>query len=65
MDSSNKSSYYTVLGKDILKSLGLNLNFSKQFIKGVYRPFEGSIVRMVDLGTYEFKYLNAGKITPK
>ena len=43
----------------------MNLKFSDQVIKSDARVFKGYITPMVDLGTYEFKYLNTRKITPE
>ena len=53
-----------VLGRDILTALGLNLKFSDHVIKVNGGPFKGSTIPMFDLGTYEFKDLNTGNITP-
>ena len=65
LEESAKGRYYIILGIYILKSLGLNLKVCDHFIKAYYGTFKGSTAPMVDLGTYEFKILNTGKITPK
>ena len=52
VDESDKGRCYTILGRDILTALGLNLEFSKYFIKEYYGPLKGSMAPMVDLGTY-------------
>ena len=54
-----------ILGRDILKSLGLNINFSDDVIEANNGTFKQWTVHMVDLITYEFKDLNTGKITPE
>ena len=54
-----------ILGRDISTALGLNLEFSDHVIEAYDGPLKGSTSLMVDLGTYEFKYLNTGKLEPK
>ena len=54
-----------ILGLDLLTELGLNLKFSEHVIEGDYGTFKGYTNPMVNLGTYIFKYLNTGKITPE
>ena len=51
-----------ILGRDILTSLVLNLIFSEHVIKTYYDPLTGSPAPMVDLGAYECKILNTGKL---
>ena len=41
--------------------LELNLNY---LIEAEDLTFKGSTAPVVDMGTYEYKYLNTGKITP-
>ena len=53
-----------ILGWDLLTELGLNLKFSEHVIEVYYGHFNESTTPMVDLGTYIFKDLNTGKITP-
>ena len=65
MDDCTNGMYGMFLGKDILTSLELNLKFYKHIIREYYEPLKGSPSLMVDLGAYEFKDLNTGKITPK
>ena len=65
VNDSYKGRYYMILVQDILTELGLNLKFSDHFIKVDYGNFKGSTTLMVYLGTYEFKILNTGEITPK
>ena len=62
MDDSAKGRYTMILGRDILKLLGLNLKFSKHIIKSDDGPLKGSSLTIVDLGTYEFKISNTGKL---
>ena len=64
VDDSAKGIYDMVLGRDLLTALGLNLKCSDQVIEADDGPFKGLMAPMVDLGTYEFTYLNTGKITP-
>ena len=65
VDDSAKGIYDMILGRDILTELVLNIKFSEHIIEANYGPFKGSTTPMVDLGTYMFKYLNKGKITPE
>ena len=64
VDESSKVRYDTILGRDILTALGLNLKFSYHAIESDDEIFIGSTASMVEMGVYEFKYLNKGKITP-
>ena len=64
VDDSDKGSYNMILGLDLLTELGLNLKFSEHVIEAGDGPFNGSTTPMVDLGTYIFKDLNTGEITP-
>ena len=63
-DYSAKRRYDIILGRDILTELGLNIKFSGHVIEAYYRTFKESRAPMVDLGTYKFKYLDTGEITP-
>ena len=54
-----------ILGRDLLLELWLNLKLSEHVIESYDGPFDGSTTFMVDLGTYIFKYLNTGQITPE
>ena len=65
MDESAKGRYNMIMGRDILKSLGFNLKLSEHIIESYNEPLKVSIALMVYLGTYKFKYLNIGKITPE
>ena len=65
VDDSGRGRYGMVLGQDLLTELGLNLKFSEHVIEADDGTFKGSTTPMVDLGTYIFKYLNTGKITPE
>ena len=65
MDDSAKDRYDMILGQDLLTQLGLNIEFSEHFIKSDDGHFNRSTTPMVDLGTYIFKILNTGKITPE
>ena len=53
-----------ISGIYLLTELGLNLELSDYVIKADDGSFKGSTSPMVDLGTYGFKNLNTGKITP-
>ena len=53
VDDSDKGRCYMILGRDILTALGLNLKFSKYFIKEYYGPLKGLMAPMVDLDKYE------------
>ena len=59
-----KGWYGMILGRDLLTALGLNLKLSEHVTKSDYGPFKGSSAPMLDLVTYEFKYLNTGKLHP-
>ena len=63
VDYSAKGRYDMILGRYLSKELGLNLKFSDNVIEYYDGPFKGSKAPVVDLGTYEFKYLNTRKIT--
>ena len=65
MDDSAKGRYDMILGRDISTELWLNIKYSEHVIEVDDGPFNGSITPMVDLGTYIFKDLNTGKITPE
>ena len=65
VDYSAKGMYDMILGRYILIELGLNLKFSEHFTEADDGPFKGFTTPMADLGTYLFKDLNIGKITPK
>ena len=62
VNDSSKGIYDMILGRDVLTALGLYLKFSNYIIEGYYGYFKGSLAPMVDLGTYEFKYLETGKL---
>ena len=64
VDDSAKGRYNLILGRYLLTESGLDLKLSEHVIKADDRPFKGSKIPMVDLGTYIFKYLNTEKITP-
>ena len=65
MAESAKSRYDMILGRDKLTELGLNLKLSEHVIKLDDGPLKGSTAPMVDLGTYQLKYLNTGEFTPE
>ena len=54
-----------ILGIYILTALGLSKKRYYHIIEVYDVPFKGSTATMVDLGKYEFKYLETGKITPE
>ena len=58
VDDSAKGRYDLILGRDILTALGLNLKFPDHAIEAYDGPFKGYMASVVDMGTYEFKYLN-------
>ena len=57
--------YDMILGRHILTALGLNLKFSDHVIKADDGTLKGLTSSIVDLVTYECKYLNTGNITPE
>ena len=65
VDDSAKCRYYMILSTGTLIELVLNLKFSDHVIKTDDRSLKGSTHPMLDLGTYEFKNLDTGEITPK
>ena len=65
VDDYAKGRYDTTLAIYLLTDLGLNLNFSDHVIEAYDVPLKSLMESMVDLGEYEFKNLNTGKITPK
>ena len=65
VDDSDKGRYDMILGRYLLTELVFNLKLSEHVIKEYYGPFDRSTTPIVDLGTYIFKDLNTGKITPK
>ena len=64
-DDSTRCRYDMILGRDILRELGLNLKCSKHVIKSYDGPYIVSTASMVNLGAYVFKDLNTGKIKPE
>ena len=62
VDESAQGRYDMILGRYIRTELGLNLKLSDHVIEAYDRYLKGSTEPMVYLGTYEFKYLNTGKI---
>ena len=65
VDDSAKSRHNMILGQDISTELGLNLKSFEDIIEADDRLLKGSTTPMVNLGTYIFKYLNTGNITPE
>ena len=65
MDDPAKGWYDMILGQYLSIELGLNLKWSEHIIESDDGTFKGFTTPMVDLGTYEFKYLNTGKIKPE
>ena len=65
VDDYVKGRYETILDIYLLTALGLSLKRSDQVIKSYNGTFKGPPAPMVDLGTYEVKQLNKGKITPE
>ena len=64
-DDYAKGRYYMILGRYLLKSLVLNIKLSHHVIESDNGTFKVSTSPMVDMGTFGFKYLNTGKITPE
>ena len=64
VDDYARGRYDIILGRCLLTQLGLNLRLSYHVIKSYDRTLKGTTGSMVDLGMYECKYLNIGKITP-
>ena len=62
MDDSDKDRYSIIIGRYILISLLLNINFSKRVIEAGGGPLKGYTSPMIYLGEYKFKYLNTVKI---
>ena len=54
-----------ILGRYISTELVLNLKLSEHVIIADDETLKGSTTTMVNLGTYIFKYLYTGKITPE
>ena len=65
VDEYTKGRYDIILGRDILNFLVLNLKWSNHVIEADGGPFKKSTAPIFDLGTYEFKDLEARKITPE
>ena len=58
VDESAKNRYEMIIGRYILKLLGVNLKLSEHVIEAYYRPLKGPMTPMVDMGTYAYKILN-------
>ena len=65
VDDSAKGRYFIILGTDILTTLGRNFKCSDHVIEADDGNFKYYMATMVDMGTYEFKDINTGKITPE
>ena len=65
MDDSTKDRYDTILGRDLLSALFFNKRLCDHVIEAENGPLKVLTSPMVDMGTYEFKDLNTGTITPK
>ena len=65
VDNSAKGIYDLILGIDLIIPLVLNLKLSDHVIDADDGPLKGYTAPMVDVGTYEYKYLNTGNITPE
>ena len=62
MDDSAIDTYNMVLCGDLLTALGTNRKCFEDVIEESDRPLKGSTAPMIDLGTYESKYSNTGKL---
>ena len=65
MNDSSKGRYDIILCKYISTALGIDIKLSENFSKANDGPLKGSSAPMIDLGTYEIKYLNTDKSTPE
>ena len=65
MGCSAKYRHDMIIGWDISIKLVLNLKLSEHVIKVDDGHVKGYTTPMVDLGTYEFKYLNTGETAPE
>ena len=65
MDDSNKVRYNIILDRYLLIALRLHLNSYEYVIEAGDGPLKGSTALMIDLGAYEFKYLNTGGDKPE
>ena len=57
MDKKTNSRYDIIPDRDLLTTLVLDLNVSKNIIIGGEGPYERCLAPMVDLSDYNFKYL--------
>ena len=64
-DESTKGRHDMILGRDLLTALRLNLKCSDHVIEVDDGPIKVLTAPMFDLGTYESRELNTGKITPE
>ena len=55
---------YDLRTRSIIR-IGIKFRWSENVIKAYDGPLNGYTTHMVDLGTYIFKVLNTGKITPE
>ena len=65
VDESAKDRYALILGRYLLTALWLYLKLSDHVIDADGGTLKWYTAPMVDLGTYEFKDFNTGKITPE
>ena len=65
VDNSATGRYDMILGRYLLTALVLNLKFSWSLIEAGGGTLKEYTAPLVDLGMYEFKYLNTGNITPE
>ena len=65
VDDSTRGRYDMILGRYLLTILGLNLKWSDHVIEAYDVTFKGYTAPMFDLGTYKFKDLTTGNITPE
>ena len=65
VNDSDKVRYDMILGRDSLSGLLLNLKLSDHVIEADDWPLKGFTAPMLDIGMYELKSLNTGKITPE
>ena len=57
VDESTKGRYNTILGRDLLTALGLDLKFYENVILRGEGPDEGCYASMVDVSNYDFNII--------
>ena len=65
VDVSTNGRYDMILGRDLLTSLGLDLNFYENVIIGGEGTYKGCSVPMVDIRNYNFKSITGKTVKPE